>query len=79
MAKKNTTEENVQSNELTLEENFKQLEEIIKNLESNSLSLEDSFKQYEQGVKLIANCNNQIDKVEKQIIILKGNEDIDEQ
>lgn len=60
----------------TLEENFVQLEDIIKQLENNELSLDEAFKAYEAGVKLTAECSKQLDKVEKQIIILKEkNED----
>lgn len=60
----------------TLEENFLQLEDIIKQLENNELSLDEAFKAYEAGVKLTAECSKQLDKVEKQIIILKEkNED----
>ncbi len=55
----------------TLEENFVQLEDIIKQLENNELSLDEAFKAYETGIKLTAECNKQLDKVEKQIIILK--------
>ena len=55
----------------TLEENFVQLEDIIRQLENNELSLDEAFKAYEAGIKLTAECNKQLDKVEKQIIILK--------
>ena len=55
----------------TLEENFVQLEDIIKQLENNELSLDEAFKAYEAGIKLTAECSKQLDKVEKQIIILK--------
>ena len=32
--------------EPTLEENFSQLEQVIRNLENREISLEDSFKEY---------------------------------
>ncbi len=60
----------------SLEESFVKLDEIINSLESGELSLEDSFKMYNDGIKLVKNCNAQLDKVEKQIIVL--NEDGDE-
>lgn len=56
-----------------LEESFEKLDEIIEKLEQSEVSLEDSFKLYNEGIKLIKNCNSQLDKVEKQMIIL--NED----
>ncbi len=57
-----------------LEDDFKKLEKIIESMENNELSLEEAFKAYEEGVKLVAECNEQIDKVEKQLIILNGDE-----
>ena len=58
---------------ITLEESFGNLEKIIDNLENGQLSLDESFKTYNEGIKLIKNCNIQLDKVEKQIIILDKN------
>ena len=33
----------------------------------------DSFKYYEAGMKLVKTCGGKIDKVEKQILVLNGN------
>ena len=63
---------------ITLEESFGYLEKIIDNLENGQLSLDESFKTYNEGIKLIKNCNIQLDKVEKQIIVLDKNGDHDE-
>ena len=62
----------------TLEQSFAKLEQIIGNLENGDVSLEDSFKLYNEGMKLIQNCNQQLDKVEKKILVLnqkEGDED----
>lgn len=59
---------------LTLEESFEKLEEVISRMESGNISLEDSFKLYNEGVKLVKNCNLQLDKVEKQIVIINKDE-----
>lgn len=62
----------------TLEQSFEKLEQIIRNLENGDVSLEDSFKLYNEGMKLIQNCNQQLDKVEKKIVVLnqkEGDED----
>ena len=53
-----------------LEDDFKKLEDIIERMEHEDLSLEDSFKAYEEGMRIVLSCNKQIDKVEKQLIIL---------
>lgn len=64
-----------------LEDNFNKLETIIDKLENGDKGLEESFKLYEQGMKLLAQCNSEIDKVEKKLIILQeeSNETADEQ
>lgn len=53
-----------------LEESFGKLEELISQMESGNISLEESFKLYNEGIKLIKSCNSQLDKVEKQIVVL---------
>ena len=60
---------------VSIEENFDKLEEIIERLESSELPLEEAFKLYESGVKLTAQCTQQLDKVEKQLIILRNEAD----
>lgn len=56
--------------ELSLEENFAGLEEIIEKLESDDLTLEEAFKAYSDGMRLLKACNDQIDRVEKQVLKL---------
>ena len=58
----------------TLEESFEELSEIIKQLEEEEISLEASFQLYNKGMKLLKNCNDSIDKVEKKIVILETEE-----
>lgn len=55
----------------TLEQSFRKLNEIIERLENNETTLEDSFKLYNDGMKLLKQCNDSIDKVEKKIIVLE--------
>ncbi len=54
-----------------IEDNFQELERIITELENDELSLEDSFSRYEKGMKLLKKCDEELDKVEKQLIVLK--------
>lgn len=58
--------------ERTLQEMLKTLDEQIRQLESEDISLEDSFLVYEQGMKLIKECNNKIDRVEKKVLELNA-------
>ena len=55
---------------LTLEESCDALEDIITELQTGDLTLEESFKKYEAGMKLVKNCNDSIDKVEKKLKVL---------
>lgn len=59
---------------LSLEESFERLNDILQALQSGELTLEESFQKYEEGMKLIKNCSDAIDKVEKKLIVLDGSE-----
>lgn len=62
----------------SLEENFKQLDEMIEKLEDKEIGLEESFSLYEQGMKLLKQCNDQIDQVEKKVMVMNQNGELDE-
>jgi exodeoxyribonuclease VII small subunit len=64
--------------ELTIEQTFEKLEDTIAKLQGEDVSLEVSFKLYKEGMKLIKSCNDKIDKVEKQVLKLNENGDLDE-
>ena len=54
----------------TLEDSFNALEEILEKLEDEEVSLEDSFRLYQEGMKLVKKCNQSIDKVEKELVVI---------
>lgn len=56
--------------EMTLEEMMHALDEHILKLESEDISLEESFQIYERGMKLLKECNDKIDRVEKKVLAL---------
>lgn len=62
---------------LSLEENFTKLEETIARLEAEDISLEEAFTAYSQGMALLKSCNEQIDMVEKKILVLSENEEVE--
>lgn len=62
-------------NNKSLEDNFKNLEELISRMEDPKISLEDSFKCYKEGLTLIKECNDGIDKIEKEIKLLEEDND----
>ena len=55
---------------MTIEENFAKIEETIEKLEQDDISLEEAFVAYSDGMKLLKECNDQIDKVEKKVLKL---------
>lgn len=58
----------------TIEEAFGELEKILEKLEDQDSPLEESFRYFERGMKLVKSCSAQIDKVEKQIMVLSEDE-----
>lgn len=59
---------------ITIEESFASLDVIIEELQNGDLTLEESFQKYEEGMQLIKNCNTAIDKVEKKLEVINGEE-----
>ena len=60
----------------TLEQTFEQLESVMEELEKEEISLEDSFRLYQEGMKLLKECNDSIDKLEKKLIILEEGQEV---
>lgn len=60
------------SEERTLEQNFEYLNNIMEKL-SGDISLEEAFASYSEGMKILKTCNDQIDQVEKKVLVLTGN------
>ncbi len=56
--------------EVSLEETFQELEVILEKMQDREVSLEESFSLYEQGVRKIKFCNEKIDSVEKKMLLL---------
>jgi exodeoxyribonuclease VII small subunit len=58
----------------SLENILEELNDIVIKMDNDELTLEETFKMYEQGIKLCKQCNEKIDKVEKQLEIMGGEE-----
>ena len=59
----------------TVEMQLEELEKVLEQLEDETTPLEASFSLYEKGMALVKEINGRIDRVEKQMIILEGQED----
>ena len=53
--------------DMTLEESFVRLDELLNEMESQGLSLEDSFKLYEQGMKLVREMKERLNDLSGRI------------
>lgn len=62
----------------SLEQTFAEIEDIIKNLESNEMDLDASFSLYESGMKKLKLCSEAIDQVEKKMLVLNEQGELEE-
>lgn len=67
-----------QQENFSLEENFEKLEEMIEQLEREDLPLEEAFQAYSAGMAILKQCNEQIDRVEKQVLKLSDTGELEE-
>lgn len=63
-------DDNNQTREPSLEETFQELSAIIEKMQEREVTLEESFSLYEQGIRKIKLCNEKIDSVEKKMLLL---------
>ncbi len=66
----NENETSMTDQNQSLEELLADIENIINNLQQKDISLEDSFALYQQGIGKLKLCNEKIDAVEKKLLIL---------
>lgn len=76
----------MEKEELSFEEAFRQLEEVISALEEGGLPLEETIALFERGIKLAQKCGTSLDeaelKVKKLLPLLEGRyetKDVDRQ
>lgn len=58
-----------ESDQVTLDQVFAELDQILDQMEEEN-SLEETFRMYHRGIDLLKNCSDKIDKIEKQIRVL---------
>jgi len=56
--------------EITFEEAYKRLDEIVRELDNSDTPLEKSFILFEEGQKLLKICNQMLDRAEKRLKVL---------
>ncbi len=78
MAEKNTEKktakktDNKSEDKLKISDIFEKLDTIVKEMEDPRLPLEESFEHYTEGLKLLKQCSESIESIEKQIEVLEA-------
>jgi exodeoxyribonuclease VII small subunit len=65
----------MEQDQKTIEMLFQELNGILADMNQDEISLEESFALYQNGIQLLKVCNDKIDRVEKQLMILDGSEE----
>lgn len=60
--------------EISIEEGFEKLNELLRKMESNEVGLEDSFELYKEGVALVQTLNGKLDDVEGKLTEVEDNQ-----
>ncbi len=63
---------------ITLEERFSNIENILNQMEDGDVSLDQSFELYKKGLGEIKAANEMLDTVEKEMLVLTANGDLEE-
>lgn len=63
---------------IKIEEGLERLENILDKMEKPDTDLSDSFALYEEGIKLLKAVNKEIDAVEKKVMMLSDDGDLEE-
>lgn len=62
----------------SLEELMTEIENILEKMDEKEISLEDSFLLYEEGMKKLKLCNDKIDQVEKKMLVINEEGNLEE-
>lgn len=54
----------------TIEEQFAELENILRDMDSSEVGLMESFELYNKGLLMVKELNEQLDKIEQQIEVV---------
>ncbi len=62
----------------TIEEDLAQIARIIEQMEAPEVTLDESFALYQQGVGTLKHCSEQLDLVEKKLLLLNAEGTLEE-
>ena len=64
---------NKKERELSIEESFLYLDEAVKKLNDEDITLEESFSVFESAMRVLKECSQKIDEVEKKVQVISSN------
>ncbi len=67
MTDENATGSEPKQDEMTLEESFTKLDDLLGKMEQQGVSLEDSFRLYEQGMGLVSQMKKRLNELEGRV------------
>lgn len=67
-----------EAKELTLEERFNKIEDIIDKMEASEVTLDESFELYKQGLGEIKAANDMLDNIEKAMLVFNQDGELEE-
>lgn len=62
----------------TLEDRFEKLEKILNQMESADVTLDASFELYKSGVEELKEANNLLDNIEKSMLVINNQGELEE-
>ena len=71
-------EESGQEEAFSLEKALEQLDGMIEKLSDREVPLEETFETYKAGMELLKKCEAQVDLIEKKVMVLNEEGDMDE-
>lgn len=64
--------------DMTVEEAFELLDSVVEKIEDRETTLEESFALYQRGMELLKLCNGKIDTVEKKMMQVNQDGELEE-
>ena len=61
----------------TFSENLREVEEIIEKLEGDEVSLEETIDLYKSGMRILKECSQKIETIEKELMIIDAENEED--
>lgn len=63
---------------ISLEDRFEMLEDIISKMEESDVGLDESFELYKSGLDQVKAANDMLDSMEKAMLVLNKNGELEE-